>query len=182
MSLTLKHISPSLLSSGEHCYPHRCYAHFSNVFPLHLQLRRRNSVRKTHLFQIQALPTMTMDTNDHKNRSEEEDEDEGSFINLTTRTKMDSLLDEEGDAEEESTLLSLSEKPDRNMALLDDYEMEELDFVNDDPRHRSGKLSLKLSISNILWFLVLGCEKWHYFLFCLLSDGCGKCRIYSCSW
>lgn len=78
----------------------------------------------------------------------EEDEDEGAYINLTTRTRMDSLLDEEGDAEEESTLLSFCEKPDRSMALLDDYEMEELDFVNDDPSHRSGKLSLILSISN----------------------------------
>lgn len=36
-----------------------------------------------------------------------------------------------------SSFLSLSEKPDRNMALLDDYEIEELDF-EPDPNHQSG--------------------------------------------
>ncbi|KAL2527900.1 RNA binding [Forsythia ovata] len=35
-------------------------------------------------------------------------------------------------------MLSLSDKPERNMVLLDDYEMEELDFVPIDPNHRSG--------------------------------------------
>lgn len=36
-----------------------------------------------------------------------------------------------------SSLLSLSVKPDRNMALLDDYEMEEIVY-EPDPNHRSG--------------------------------------------
>jgi GTP-binding protein Era len=40
-------------------------------------------------------------------------------------------------SEDESSFLSLSVKPDRNMALLDDYEMEELDYTSD-PNHRSG--------------------------------------------
>ena len=39
-------------------------------------------------------------------------------------------------SDDESSFLSLSMKPDRNMALLDDYEMEELDYT--DPNHRSG--------------------------------------------
>lgn len=54
--------------------------------------------------------------------------------------------DEEGELEEDesSTLLSLSEKPDRNMALLDDYESEELDFATDVTGHRSGKFSFQL--------------------------------------
>ncbi|KAF3440997.1 hypothetical protein FNV43_RR19283 [Rhamnella rubrinervis] len=40
-----------------------------------------------------------------------------------------------------SSFLSLSEKPDRNMALLDDYEMEELDLESD-PNHRSGYVAV----------------------------------------
>ena len=37
----------------------------------------------------------------------------------------------------ESSFLSLSEKPDRNMTLLDDYELQELDFASP-TNHRSG--------------------------------------------
>ncbi|PON71447.1 GTP-binding protein Era [Parasponia andersonii] len=54
--------------------------------------------------------------------------------------------DEEEEAEvssysdEESSFLSLSVKPDRNMALLDDYELEELDY--NDPNHRSGYVAV----------------------------------------
>lgn len=55
-----------------------------------------------------------------------------------------SLLDGE-DVEDEadhesssySNVLSLSEKPDRNLALLDDYDMEEVN-AHLDPNHRSG--------------------------------------------
>ncbi|KAL5713284.1 hypothetical protein ACHQM5_015376 [Ranunculus cassubicifolius] len=43
-------------------------------------------------------------------------------------------------SDEESTL-SLNEKPDRNMALLDDYEMEELDFETN-PNHKSGYVAV----------------------------------------
>lgn len=45
--------------------------------------------------------------------------------------------DEEIDIGDEASLLSLSMKPDRNMALLDDYEMEELGHTPD-TNHRSG--------------------------------------------
>lgn len=41
-----------------------------------------------------------------------------------------------------SSSLSLSEKPDRNLALLDDYEMEELDSSNSNPNHRSGYVAV----------------------------------------
>lgn len=36
-----------------------------------------------------------------------------------------------------SSFLSLNEKPDRNLTLLDDYEMEELGYTGD-RNHRSG--------------------------------------------
>ncbi|XP_068465594.1 GTPase ERA-like, chloroplastic isoform X2 [Phaseolus vulgaris] len=48
----------------------------------------------------------------------------------------DSYLDED-----DSSFLSLSDKPDRNIALLDDYESEELDF-DTGPDHRSGYVAL----------------------------------------
>ncbi|KAL7144209.1 hypothetical protein ABFS83_08G243900 [Erythranthe nasuta] len=52
--------------------------------------------------------------------------------------------EEEDDAEtsSSSTLLSLSVKPDRSMAMLDDYEMEEMDFGPIDPNHRSGYVAV----------------------------------------
>lgn len=48
---------------------------------------------------------------------------------------------EEDDDVSSSMLLSLSVKPDRTMALLDDYEMEEMDYVPD-PNHRSGYVAV----------------------------------------
>ncbi|KDP44597.1 hypothetical protein JCGZ_22179 [Jatropha curcas] len=54
------------------------------------------------------------------------------------------LEDENGDfdeEEEESSILSLSVKPERNITLLDDYEMEELDYGSD-PNHRSGYVAV----------------------------------------
>ncbi|KAF6171179.1 hypothetical protein GIB67_027985 [Kingdonia uniflora] len=42
---------------------------------------------------------------------------------------------------DEFEFLSLNEKPDRNLALLDDYEIEELNFESN-PNHRSGYVAL----------------------------------------
>ncbi|KAL5557331.1 hypothetical protein UlMin_039567 [Ulmus minor] len=44
-------------------------------------------------------------------------------------------------SDDESSLLSLNVKPDRNMAMLDEYEMEELDHTAD-PNHRSGYVAV----------------------------------------
>ncbi|KAG6430391.1 hypothetical protein SASPL_108456 [Salvia splendens] len=55
------------------------------------------------------------------------------------QSKEEVEVDEDGDeATSSSMLLSSSIKPDRNIALLDDYEMQEMDYVSDDPNHRSG--------------------------------------------
>ncbi|KAE8721607.1 GTP-binding protein Era isoform 2 [Hibiscus syriacus] len=58
----------------------------------------------------------------------------------------DSLIEDSQELAEEisgidSSFLSLSEKPDRNMALLDDYELEELDFSSP-TNHRSGYVAV----------------------------------------
>ncbi|CAN7127978.1 unnamed protein product [Brassica rapa subsp. narinosa] len=50
--------------------------------------------------------------------------------------------EEEEDMSDEASLLSLSMKPDRNMALLDDYEMEELGHAPPDTNHRSGYVAV----------------------------------------
>lgn len=49
--------------------------------------------------------------------------------------------DDDDDDDDEAPLLSLSEKPDRSVALLDDYEMEELDYASN-PDHRSGYVAV----------------------------------------
>lgn len=64
--------------------------------------------------------------------------------------------------EDDLSFLSLSEKPDRNMALLDDYEAEELDY-DSHTDHRSG-LSLLISqnflcvVNQLLWIDSVLCE------------------------
>nr|KAJ0219750.1 hypothetical protein LSAT_V11C200078470 [Lactuca sativa] len=49
--------------------------------------------------------------------------------------------EEEEDGYGTPAILSLSSKPDRNMAMLDDYEMEELGYLAD-PNHRSGYIAV----------------------------------------
>ena len=61
----------------------------------------------------------------------------------------DSYLDED-----DSSFLSLSDKPDRNIALLDDYESEELDF-DTGPDHRSGSC-FPLGFLNLFCFVQRG--------------------------
>lgn len=80
---------------------------------------------------------------------EEEDQDEveeeDDYTCGAARTRLVYLLDDDEGEEaddESSTFLSLSEKPDRNMALLDDYETEELDFASDVIGHRSGYVAV----------------------------------------
>ena len=74
--------------------------------------------------------------------------------------------------EDDLSFLSLNEKPDRNMVLLDDYEAEELDYGSD-PNHRSGLFRLfpvKLFIClfsqlfNLLWVQSQHCKQASYVL------------------
>ncbi|CAG7860575.1 unnamed protein product [Brassica rapa] len=59
-----------------------------------------------------------------------------------TEVEQGQLGDDEEELEDEASLLSLSVKPDRNMALLDDYEMEELGHSPPDTNHRSGYVAV----------------------------------------
>ncbi|XP_021718049.1 uncharacterized protein LOC110685829 [Chenopodium quinoa] len=69
-----------------------------------------------------------------------------NYSSISLHEKLPLIEDEEEDRKYEdelmassSSFLSLSEKPDRNLALLDDYEMEERDF---DPNHKSGYVAV----------------------------------------
>lgn len=50
------------------------------------------------------------------------------------------VLASRADSTEKNSYLSLNEKPDRNVSLLDDYDLEELDLP--DPNHRSGYVAV----------------------------------------
>ncbi|KAL8168263.1 hypothetical protein V2J09_009762 [Rumex salicifolius] len=74
--------------------------------------------------------------------SEEEDELDGleaSLQNISAEEDEEEEL--MSDSDSSASFLSLSVKPDRNMALLDDYEMEELSF-DSQPNHRSGYIAV----------------------------------------
>ncbi|OMO84434.1 hypothetical protein COLO4_22041 [Corchorus olitorius] len=68
----------------------------------------------------------------------EQELERSSVIAISEEEDEDLLTSISGD---ESSFLSLSVKPDRNMALLDDYEMEELDFASH-ANHRSGYVAV----------------------------------------
>lgn len=59
----------------------------------------------------------------------------------SSQREMDLDDDDEMEFDDASSFLSLSEKPDRNMALLDDYEIEEIDYASH-PSHKSGEFQL----------------------------------------
>ncbi|RVX16747.1 GTPase ERA-like, chloroplastic [Vitis vinifera] len=84
------------------------------------------------------LPRTNLSIIRRVNATERVEEEFDVIDNPAAASTMSSSEDEESSA---STFLSLSEKPDRNMALLDDYELEELDFASN-PNHRSGYVAV----------------------------------------
>lgn len=129
MELLALHISPTLARE--------CFLTASNnnscVFPRYVRNRhgksrfrfqaRKGGSRSWNPNKISRIDLIqqVLERNNLIEDSQEEDEDEIS-----------------GD---DSSFLSLSEKPDRNMALLDEYELEELDFTSP-TNHRSGYVAV----------------------------------------
>ncbi|KAL3525356.1 hypothetical protein ACH5RR_013728 [Cinchona calisaya] len=159
VSLTLtKPISPL----KQH-FPHPFHCFFS---PCYYPLPNKNnhnflSLNKSHLkpsnptkprnkSRFRDEPTLSKAQLSYDNTVTEGEEEENDYSYAAARrTRLGSLLDEEGEVAEDdesslssSTMLSLSGKPDRNMAVLDDYEMEELDFATDVTGHRSGYVAV----------------------------------------
>lgn len=127
--------SPPLLrnSNSSHC---RCNTHF-----FHLQATSRNNTALTSRTRRAAKTSRKKIPLPSLEENEEEDEDEDFDPAADAEASPTSLLDVEDEADHESSsysnVLSLSEKPDRNLALLDDYDMEEVNALLD-PNHRSG--------------------------------------------
>ncbi|KAG5535926.1 hypothetical protein RHGRI_023639 [Rhododendron griersonianum] len=135
--------SPPLHSYSSYC---RCTTHF------HLQATPRNNTTltsrtrraKTSRKKIRKKPLTSLEENEEQD--EDDDFDPAADAEASPRTA--SLLDRE-DVEDEadhesssySNVLSLSEKPDRNLALLDDYDMDEVN-AHLDPNHRSGYVAV----------------------------------------
>ncbi|PPR81668.1 hypothetical protein GOBAR_AA39047 [Gossypium barbadense] len=131
MELLALHISPTLARE--------CFLTASNnnscVFPRYVRNRhgksrfrfqaRKGGSRSWNPNKISRLDLIqqVLERNNLIEDSQEEDEDEDEIS---------------GD---DSSFLSLSEKPDRNMALLDEYELEELDFTSP-TNHRSGYVAV----------------------------------------
>ncbi|PON99615.1 GTP-binding protein Era [Trema orientale] len=84
---------------------------------------------RTHKF-LALSKAQQLRVSEQENDGAEEDEDDEEEEEAEVSSYSD----------EESSFLSLSVKPDRNMALLDDYELEELDY--NDPNHRSGYVAV----------------------------------------
>ncbi|GMP27370.1 hypothetical protein CsSME_00003394 [Camellia sinensis var. sinensis] len=109
----------------------------------------RHTNRKPFLDNNHRRPQLSAQEEEGDDEDEEEEEeydfDLAESVAAATRGRKrssSSLIEEEDEDEASySGFLSLSEKPDRNMALLDDYEMEELDSLPD-PNHRSGYVAV----------------------------------------
>lgn len=82
--------------------------------------------RSKHEEEEEAVTTSSDEQEDEDDDYEDDDDD---------------YEDEEEEEGETASFLSLNVKPDRNMALLDEYEMEEFDFPAD-PNHRSGYVAV----------------------------------------
>ncbi|KAJ9540995.1 hypothetical protein OSB04_027501 [Centaurea solstitialis] len=119
MELTLQRISPSLFLFSPHP---------SSLSAFPCNLRRQFQFQFHPVSSSVASPAKQLvcfsGGSQFKQEQVEEEEEE-----------------EDGGYGTSSAYLSLSSKPDRNMAMLDDYEMEEFDYVTD-PNHRSGYVAV----------------------------------------
>ncbi|XP_057976487.1 GTPase ERA1, chloroplastic [Malania oleifera] len=123
--------------------------------------RRITTLRKRHAFPLPLPPENNpfTDTQFHlqatrlgRNRNGElllqENEEEKEEVVVVEEEDVRNLADVKpaasagmSDDDESSSLLSLTDKPDRTTALPDDYDMEELDF-SAGPNHRSGYVAV----------------------------------------
>lgn len=101
------------------------------LFPPYIRNPNRDSRFRLHVQSGSATPA-------HRSLSEKQ-----RHLWVSRRQSEHNEYEEEEEEEkastsdDESSFLSLSGKPERNMALLDDYEMEEIGY-DSDPNHRSG--------------------------------------------
>ncbi|KAL4386141.1 hypothetical protein GQ457_09G009930 [Hibiscus cannabinus] len=129
MEIIALHISPPLVVAGDCFLPARDSK--PSIFPHNVRNRHGKS-----RFRFQARKAGSRSWNPNKI----------SRLDLIQQVlERDNLIEDSQELGEISgddlSFLSLSEKPDRNMALLDDYELEELDFSSP-TNHRSGYVAV----------------------------------------
>ncbi|KAM7520177.1 hypothetical protein LguiB_019139 [Lonicera macranthoides] len=145
MVMALQHIS----SATTLARPTRHHNNFLLLYSHHSPINFLTNTRNAHplpQFQLHATPGNNKPTSYYNGRTsrratidDDDEEEEEEEYDIAQVMRMGSLEDE--DEEDSSMILSLSEKPDRNTALLDDYELEELDLPVD-PNHRSGYVAV----------------------------------------
>lgn len=139
MELAL-HMSASFCR--ENSLTHYCHSNFLTTqdyqktllphFTRKSQLQQpKNRINRTSKLVVSATKQRLWISEQQQGQEEEEEVEE-------EEEEEDEEEEEYAYSEDESSLLSLSEKPDRSIALLDEYEIEELDYAID-PNHRSGK-------------------------------------------
>lgn len=110
---------------------------FGSLFPNYSTLTAYREIK----FGFQGRSSsITCRSNDHQSLvlSEKEVQQQQLWSN---QREMDLDDGDEMEFDDASSFLSLSEKPDRNMASPDDYEIEELDYASH-PNHKSGYVAV----------------------------------------
>ncbi|XP_019183465.1 PREDICTED: uncharacterized protein LOC109178296 [Ipomoea nil] len=85
--------------------------------------------------------TASRQTNPELERLLEDKEVDDFYIGDRATSRI-SYGEEEEEEDDSGVVLSLTEKPDRNFAVLDEYELEELDCASDNPNHKSGYVAV----------------------------------------
>lgn len=106
-----------------------------NACLLQFSPKTSNSNRPIN-FKLHA--TASRQTNPELERLVEDKEAHDFYIGDRATSRI-SYGEEEEEDDDSGVVLSLTEKPDRNFALLDEYELEELDTASDNPNHKSGE-------------------------------------------
>ncbi|VVA09762.1 PREDICTED: GTPase Era [Prunus dulcis] len=113
-------------------YQKALFPHFTRKSQLQ---QPKNRLKRTSKLVVSATKQRLWISEQQQGQEEEEEEEEAE------EEEEDDEEEEYAYSEDESSLLSLSEKPDRSMAMLDEYEIEELDYAID-PNHRSGYVAV----------------------------------------
>lgn len=111
-------------------YQKTLFPHFTRKSQLQ---QPKNRIKRTSKLVVSATKQRLWISEQQQGQEEEEEEAE--------EEEEDEEEEEYAYSEDESSLLSLSEKPDRSIAMLDEYEIEELDYAID-PNHRSGYVAV----------------------------------------
>ncbi|KAF8101435.1 hypothetical protein N665_0205s0029 [Sinapis alba] len=145
MAASSPNISPNL---SRYKFFSTCVVENPNFSPYHHHIHSRRRLTKS---QLQAQNNGSVVSYGPRTELASSSSSKKLWIRQRSFSEMEveqgQVADEE-ESDDEASLLSLSMKPDRNMALLDDYEMEELGHTPPDTTHRSGYVAV-LGMPNV---------------------------------